>query len=164
MGHCIQAIVTQDRVAEAICAAYPQLKRLQVTQQMSLIPIDTNFIAEVTGDCPPQETEMFMLLTPEFEQFLSNLSRFGILAYIETEYFGGDGGQGACVFANGGIVMPPTWAEIGVINNALKMLGVQQGPMNDCFDAIDLGRFRDNDDLIREAEHPSANPSNRGDV
>ncbi len=116
-----------------------------------------------------------MLLTAGFRGLLAELSRSGRLAYIETEYFGGTGGQGAAVYEGGAEIMPPTWAESGVINRALgllgvgglsthshsallgfirrslRVLGIPFGIPIDAFAEIRLSEFRNNDALVEAA-------------
>ena len=89
-----------------------------------------------------------MLLTDSFRLFLRSLSIGGRLAYVETEYFGGAGGQGALVCRDGVETMPPLWRESGVINLALKEIGVRRGILADRFANIGLDHIRGNDDLL----------------
>ncbi|MEM6692121.1 MAG: hypothetical protein AAF664_22020, partial [Planctomycetota bacterium] len=92
--------------------------------------------------------EEFMLLTPAFHDYLRKLSAGGVLAYVETEHFGGVGGQGALVVADGIDKCPPSWSHSGTINQALKTIGVPPGLFADRFAAIGFASIRDNDDII----------------
>ena len=82
---------------------------------------------------------------------VANASRGASLAIIETDYFGGAGGQGAGVLAGGEWVMPWTWSstddqpqpEIGPISRALMDLGVHRHGSFDEFEALELGQYRD---------------------
>ena len=121
-----------------------------------LIPVDADFIDSVVEAKPPQISDAFMLLTGPFREFLRELSRLGAIAYIETEYHGGAGGQGAAVYANGEIVMEPQWSASGEINRALKLLGVRRRLLGDQFSALGLGKFRCNEDLIAALTEESA--------
>jgi hypothetical protein len=148
MGHCIQALVVPPGIADRLQSSYPQLPRVVARQGFVILPVDTDFIDSVTETRPPQSTDSFMLLTDAFQDFLQGLSRLGPVAYIETEYFGGTGGQGAAVYADRRVVMKPEWGGSGPINRALKLLGVQRGLLGDRFSALGLGVYRSNDDLI----------------
>jgi hypothetical protein len=66
------------------------------------------------------EARGFQYLSKQFLDELRRSSHQGPLAYFETEYFGGLGGQGAAVFQNGELIFGPHWAEIGPIDRALK--------------------------------------------
>jgi hypothetical protein len=76
------------------------------------------------------------------------------IAFIETEYHGGAGSQGAVVVECGRIGAGP-WASIdewrgaewyGPINRALHHLGVPRSARDDEFDTLGLGRWRTNED------------------
>ena len=148
MGHCIQAIVVASEIADRLRAAYPQLRCVSARQGYMILPIDADFVDSVTGAQPPNSTDTFMLLTEAFGHFLRELSRFGPLAYIETEYFGGIGGQGAAVYAGREVILAPEWRESGVINRALKQIGMRRRPFADRFMALGLDAYRSNDDLM----------------
>jgi hypothetical protein len=119
-----------------------------------------------------------MLLTDGLHDLLLDLSRFGPLAYIETEYFGGTGGQGAVVYSGREVVMGPEWHDSGPISRALGLIGVKRRPVGgrfstlglralgligvkrcpvgDRFSALGLGAYRSNDDLIDAAAQARA--------
>ncbi len=73
------------------------------------------------------------------------------MAYVETDYFGGVGGQGAAVYSDRQVIMEPEWGESGSINRALKMIGVKRNLLGDRFSALGLGAYRSNDDLTDAA-------------
>ncbi|WP_169976991.1 hypothetical protein [Tautonia rosea] len=152
MGHCIQAIVTRAEIADRLQTAYPELPRVVARQRFVIFPIDAEFIDSLTEAQPSRPSdETFMLLTDSFRDFLRGLSRLGRVAYIETEYFGGTGGQGAVVYSDCQVIMEPEWRESGPINRALKMIGVKRHLLGDRFSALGLGAYRSNDDLIDAA-------------
>jgi len=159
MGHCIRAIVAASEIADCLQSACPGLPRAVARRNFAIFPVDADFIDSVTEARPPQSTNPLILLTDAFQDLLRELSRFGPLAYIETDYFGGVGGQGAAVYSDGRVMMEPEWSKSGPINRALsgpinralKMIGVRRGLFEDRFSALGLGEYRDNDDLIDAA-------------
>lgn len=165
MGHCIQAIVGASDVADAISVRFPQLPRVSTSAGFAIFPVDEVFVDSVAQAIPQNTGAEFMLLTEGFREVLRSLSSLGTIAYIETDYFGGVGGQGAVVYSNGAEVMAPTWAEFGVINDALKRIGVPaplgrsrfsiralfQYRPKDRFEVFGLQRFRLNEDLVEAA-------------
>ena len=75
-----------------------------------------------------------------------------MIAYVETEYFGGAGNQAAVVYQNGQIVTGPTTGDSGSrsewpINAAMRSLGVKRGDYVDEFAAIGFGLVRKNEDF-----------------
>lgn len=152
MGHCLQAIVAELKVADSICARFPELARVESSVGFSIIPIDSHFIDSVSQPGPPPVSdEEFMLLTGGFCEFLKQLSQLGSIAYIETEYFGGTGGQGAAVYDQGAEVKAPKWSAAGEINTALALVGVPKSWFIDRFATIGLRAYRSNDDLLHAA-------------
>jgi len=67
------------------------------------------------------------------------------VAYVEAEFFGGDGTQAAAVWEGGRLVFGPVVAQ-DAINQALRLLGVMKQEHFDEFDAVNLGRHRDTDE------------------
>jgi hypothetical protein len=151
MGHSIQAIITTTEVAHALRALYPQLPGVAAPQDFVILPVDADFIDAVSEARPSQTTDTFRLLTEAFHSLLRDLSRFGPLAYVETEYFGGVGGQGALVYSSREVLMGPQWQDSGPVNQALKLVGVKRRLFGDEFSALGLDQYRSNDDLTEAA-------------
>lgn len=90
-----------------------------------------------------------MYLSCALKSTLAQLSSTCCIAYVETEYFGGDGTQGATVYKHGHCILEPVTAESHVISQALKLLGVTVRPdQADEFEAVGLHCYRSNDDWI----------------
>jgi len=159
MGHCIHAIIAPAATADSIATSWPELPRLNRDNGFSIFPIDASLIdARIAPDKTPTVTDdTFMLLTDAFRTLLKAMSRDGQLAYVETEYFGGVGGQGALVCRIGAEAMPPTWHESGTINEALEQIGMQRGSFIDRFAAAGFELLRDNDDIFDLIAAQSAN-------
>lgn len=93
---------------------------------------DTNF------SCPPGDDQ----LPFELIALCAAVSENGSVAYVEAEFFGGDGTQAAAIFKNGK-ELGPTVVATEAINGALAAIGVQRLNHKDEFDALELGRHRD---------------------
>ena len=92
----------------------------------------------------------FMYLTVGLMRLLEELSHRGDVAYIETDYFGGPGDQGAVLYRAGAAIYGPKRADIGPISEVLKLMGVQKSDSDfDEFDTAGLGRYRQNRDWIK---------------
>ena len=80
------------------------------------------------------------------------------LAYIEAEFFGGTGEQGAALFRQGELEWLSKFAPIGnvipvtPISEVLQRLGVSRGKFADEFDALQLGRHRNMEDWLEDVE------------
>jgi len=149
MAHFVYAIVTTNHVADQVQSAWPELIRFDAGDAHAIFPVDEDQIEKrlerQTGDLKPSET--FIYLSDSFKEELPELSKYGKICYFETEYFGGEGGQGACVYENRSELMAPTWARSGTINDGLKIIGVNSSDNLDEFDTIGLGEVRKNADF-----------------
>ncbi|REK06080.1 MAG: hypothetical protein DWQ37_22830 [Planctomycetota bacterium] len=152
MGHSIQAILAKAEVADVIVERFAELRWVDTAKGIAILPVDAAFVDRVVEPMPsPQAAGAeFRLLTPGFENLLCELSQLGALAYIETNYHGGVGGQGAAAYAAGREILAPCWDE-RAINRALTRLGVRRPLLGDRFAAIGLHRFRSNEDLLEAA-------------
>jgi hypothetical protein len=83
------------------------------------------------------------------EAVCRKLSQHGLVAYLEAEFWGGQGMQAHALFRAGVALGLPVVAE-DAINQALRQFGVQPGPHHDEFEAVGLGRHRDTDDWVDE--------------
>jgi hypothetical protein len=103
MPHCIQIIVAPAEFADSIRLRWSRLASLRRESGFGLFPVDYQLIDEKIAPLmtPRATSNQFMFLTPAFEQYLGELSIGGRLAYLETEYWGGTGGQGAAAYENG---------------------------------------------------------------
>src|SRR5437588_158573 len=95
MGHCVQAIVTTSEVADELQTIYPHIPRVAASHGFVILPVDADFVDSAAESRRGQSCNQLMLLTEGFHELLRHLSRLGPLAYIETDYHGGIGGQGA---------------------------------------------------------------------
>lgn len=151
MAHFIQAIVAPVNTAMRLIDQWPELSGCTHNGQHVLFPVDAESIdAKIASKTMPRETdETFMLLSAGLHRLLVDISEDGILAYVETEYFGGQGGQGAMVIQDGQEIMPPEWSESNTINRALRLLGIESTNSQDEFLMIGLGMARNNNDLLK---------------
>lgn len=92
---------------------------------------------------------------PPLDAFGAWLSARGPVAYVETNYFGGAGDQGACAWRGGVRIYGPRrgLGDDGVINEALVAIGVVP-ERGDAFDALGLGAWRSNEAVKPAGEHP----------
>lgn len=149
MGHSIQVIVAPIETALRLRQLWPELCAYTYDQRHIVFPIDADLIdAKIAPEeTPRQSDETFILLDTGLKRLLAMASVSGVLAYLETDYFGGHGGQGAVVFENGRERMPPEWAESDTINRALRLIGVRASTSQDEFLVVGLGMVRNNDDF-----------------
>ena len=124
---------------------------VDLPNDLVLIPVNDAFYAAKCGEHSPLVVETFEFLTPAFMNCLREASRGRTLAYCETDYFGGDGGQGAVVWRDGDCVFGPMFGEDDHINQALAFLEIAPSAGKDLFQTLGLCDHRSTDEWIRAA-------------
>ena len=148
MVHSIAAFVAKrpaiEHVSRALAGA--SIYKLEHPDYLVLPVTDDAFDALVVAQGPsgPAGNE-FWRLTVGLIDLARECSVHGPIAYVETDYFGGVGVQGAAAWANGEMRFPPTTGEHSVINAALRMIGLTAAKGLDEFDTLGLGRTRRDD-------------------
>ena len=144
MGYLLQAFIGKADTLGKHTSDFQSARLVPLTQGMALIPLTDDLHDEIgSGD----EVERFEKLSPAVEQWAQRISSAAPIAYIEAEFFGGDGGQSAVVWSGGSRVIQPIHSQ-DAINQALRFLGVRIDNAHDEFDAVGLGQHRDTDDWI----------------
>lgn len=150
MGHSLQALILRAPVEGAVPAT-AHLVRL--SEDLVLLPVTDELFDDAVarfGGGGDNHEAVFWKFSPALCALAMSLVGDRMYAYIETDYFGGVGTQAAAVWKGREIVMAPEKAEIGPINGALSLLGVQRGPRLDQFDRIGLSRHRHMEDWLEE--------------
>ena len=157
MGHFISGIVAKiDSVREfATAAGLHQPAKL--TSELGFLPLSDDHL-DLLFPVQGQFDSSMTYLSDSLKTALSSLSLGGPVAFVETEYFGGQGAQGAIVFDHGRCVFGPITNDAGAISEAMKLLGVTAAPgQHDEFEAVGFSRHRSNLDWIAEAmQNPQA--------
>jgi hypothetical protein len=144
MGYYLQALVGKADALSKHTSEFEHARLVPLTQGIALIPLTDDLHHEIgSGD----EADRFEKISPSVEQWAQRISSTAPVAYIEAEFFGGDGGQGAVAWSESSRVLGPIHSQ-DAINRALRFLGIQIGDAHDEFDAVSLGQHRDTHDWI----------------
>jgi hypothetical protein len=153
MSHSIQAIIGSKTALEAIQQRLATSRVIALNQGLFLLPV-----TEELYDALPEPAETtaelfagcsFEFMRPKIAQFLLDIAHSERIAYVETDYFGGEGDQGAFVVEGGEMIFEPESGH-GTINSVLRRLGATRGDSADAFEAVGLDRFRSNDDWLEQ--------------
>lgn len=122
---------------------------------LSMVPLSEPLLREIQrkndgASGPTEVTEALEFLTPSVERWAQNLSNESAVAYVETEYFGGEGYERAAVWRDRKLALGPLDGA-GSINRALRALGVACPDGQQEFEAVGLGRHRSLDEWLSEA-------------
>jgi hypothetical protein len=149
MSYTLQAIVGLQQTL--IGARSEHLVTIALTDILTMAPLTAQ--TRKHHDIPflPLTGEGAEVLPESIALLCGKLSRNGLIAYLEAEFFGGTGEQAHALFKDGVALGSPVVAE-DAINQALRHLGVLPGHHHDEFAAVGLALFRDTDDWTSEAK------------
>ena len=143
--HAIRAVIGKAATLEAVRAALPSARIIDLPQGLALLPAVPAVITEAGAG---EKVSGFYGLTSSMRHVLERASAHGPLVYVETEYFG-PGGQAALLISEGRTQSLESTLEDEEcgddptpISTALREIGVARRDALDEFDAIGLGRHR----------------------
>jgi hypothetical protein len=145
MGHSVRLIIGRDEAIAAFLRAWPGSRVVELNGGWQAIPVDDALYDAVAARHPDAvRSDALDFAPPGLDAAMAAATEDGgALAYVETEYFGGTGGQSAMAFADGRAKMEPARAQwAGPINQALRRIGVVPEGEQDAFDTIGLGERR----------------------
>jgi hypothetical protein len=164
MGHYISGIVGPHQKLLEFAVASKLHIPAKLVNDLAFLPLSDDHLDHLFPSQGAFDDSM-TYLSEALKDSLSKISIGCSVAYIETEYHGGKGTQGATVYIDGECVYEPITNNSGAISGALKILGITaQAHQHDEFEAMGFDRFRNNDDWIEEASGEPLNDSQtRGD-
>ncbi len=160
MGHHINALIGTLEALKNFVTHLGSPAPTELSFGLVIIPLDEQRLDVIAMSVEPA-IEGFTYLTPRMAQEIA-VTISGPSLYVETEYFGGMGGQSAAYFENGELTWwgaesseePPVGSSLAdlyektancgksPINGGLSRLGVGRSEESDEFDQIGLQRFR----------------------
>lgn len=150
MGHFVTGLIARPVVLEAFSRAHSLHWSVALAAGLAILPLRKIDLESFQVTPSDDETAGLQNLSKQLLDELRRSSQQGPLIYFETEYFGGEGGQGAAVFQDGELLFGPHWAKIGPINHALKLLGISiEPPAYDEFETVGLHLHRHTEEWVR---------------
>ena len=161
MSHQIQGFIAAAESLRRAAVELPGAQVIPLSLGFSFLPVTE----QLAGDLEPAPFEHLERLTTRLNAWAEKVSITIPVAYVETDYFGGEGCQAAMVWVEGrkvfgpfrtsdlwkdGKFMPTPLLE-GAINQAVRFIGVKRGSVRDEFDALGLGKHRSNDSWLARA-------------
>lgn len=154
MGHSLTALIGTPAVLAALASRFGRPEPSTLRFGLVVLPLTEERLDSLARFDEPSFAN-FTYLVPALESGIARAAPVGRLLYVETDYFGGVGSQGAALFDDGRLV----WREATTIERAprsrrgmgpadrspvsrgLFELGVEAGPDGDEFDAVGLGEI-----------------------
>jgi hypothetical protein len=159
MGHHLRAVIGNAQPVAQFALGWAHARLVILPQGFALIPVTGELREELieafAEDLASPHGELVRLSTA-LERAVCDASHGARLAYIETDYFGGRGTQGAIGWENGEVACGPLSSSPNVwpINTALAWMGAAAHTESDEFDALHLGNYRDTDTVAEREGKP----------
>lgn len=149
MTHSVTAVLGERELLSALAARESLHPPVEAKAGVWVLALDESALDLMTGVAVGEPVAGFTYLVPRLLSKLTEASSEGWLVYVETEYFGGSGDQGAVALRGRKVLYGPTRSPIGSINAALSAVGIQkQEPAVDEFDTVGLGAKRHTRDWL----------------
>ena len=145
MGHSVHLIIGKGSAITAFLMQWPAARAVDLRGSWQAIPVDEVLYVAIEAKYPGAIRPSGLGASPLglSEALAEATAQGGGLAYVETDYFGGTGGQAAIAFVEAHeVVAPQTAKGSGPINQALRRIGVTRAEADDEFDTIGLGERR----------------------
>lgn len=132
-----------------ILEKYGESQKVDLNNGISMIPMTNELFDEINQMKTSPTISKFELLTKNIEHQTIRTIGPRELAYVESEFFGGQGGHIGIIWRNGERDFLGTF-EKNTMNEILKRLGVKRKLLKDEFETVGLTRNRDTGDWIEE--------------
>lgn len=146
MTHSVRLIIGKDPAIGRFLKRWPGSRAVPLNGGWLAIPMEDGLYALIEAAYPgavrPEELDVSPV---GLESAMTEATREGGgLAYVETDYWGGSGGQSAMAAVDGQMVREPQRSKGagGPINSALRAIDVVKADEMDEFDTIGLGERR----------------------
>ncbi|MBL0183927.1 MAG: hypothetical protein IPP96_17220 [Chitinophagaceae bacterium] len=100
MGYYLQAFICKQADTNIFIDNFDKAKKVEIGQGLSLIPMTEDLFDQINNFAVSNSVDKFEYLTENIEAKILQLIGDKKIAYIEAEYFGGEGGQIAIIWEN----------------------------------------------------------------
>ena len=100
MGYYLQAFICKHADTNIFTDNFDKAKKIEIGQGLSLIPMTEELFDQINNFVVSNSVDKFDYLTDNIETKILQLIDDKKFAYVEAEYFGGEGGQIAIIWSN----------------------------------------------------------------
>ena len=149
MGYYLQAFICKQAETNILTDKFNKAKGIEIGQGLTLVPMTKELFDEINESVVSNSVNKSEYLTDNIEIKVLKLMADKRFAYVEAEYFGGEGGQIAITWNN---QKRENLLEYGqeCINSVLKDFGVKNKIGIDEFETLELGRHRNTIDWVED--------------
>jgi len=145
MGYYLKAFIGQKESLTPISNKYSYSKLIDLSDQISMIPLTDELFDEINQMENSSEISSYEFLTENVENKTLDLIGNKKLAYVESEFFGGQGGHIGLIWEYGQREFMGEYKK-DTLNEILKKLGVIRNGNQDEFETVGLDRHRNTKD------------------
>ncbi|MCF6406742.1 hypothetical protein L3C95_27845 [Chitinophaga filiformis] len=152
MGYYLNAFIGKSKDISCVCESYNNVTLVNLGQDISLIPLTEDLFDQINELDTAESIRGFEYLTDTIELSILRIIKGKPLAYVEVEYFGGEGGQTGIIWKDGKRNAELTYGQ-DVVNIVLRSFGVIAERNKDEFDTLGFGRHRNTQDWTKSGKH-----------
>ena len=149
MGYYLRAFLGKPEDLRTIAEAYDNARIVDLEQGLSLIPFTDDLYDQINNLESSPNIKTFEFLTANVEDKILKAIIDKPVAYVEADYFGGEGGQQGIVWTEGKRIAQWEYGQ-DVINAALKHFDVIAKAGMDEFATLGFGRHRNTADWLED--------------
>jgi len=145
MGYSLKAYLGKEENLNPILEKYSESKKVNLNEGISMIPMTDELFDEINEMKPSSGISTFEFLTENIENKTIQIIENREVAYVESEFFGGQGGHIGIIWRNGKRDFL-TESDKSSMNKILKRLGVNRTLLKDEFEKVGLAKNRHTED------------------
>ncbi|MEO6230880.1 MAG: hypothetical protein ABJB11_22590 [Ferruginibacter sp.] len=145
MGYYLQAFIGQTSDLEKFKLQYPLSKLVELVSGISMVPLTEKLFYQINEK---EEPEWILPGESNIELIEAKVIKVingSKVAYVEAEYFGGEGGQMSIIWEKGKRIAELKFGQ-NKINEVLKNFGIKSVKGKDEFETAGLSRQRNTKD------------------
>jgi len=149
MAYVLKAFIGKKKNLKGIEKEYQSAKIVELKNNYCIIPVTNSLFNEINKMRLSTKTNFYFYLTKDFENDILEIVLNKKIAYVESEYFGGNGGHLGVVWENGKRIYDGKLHK-KTLNEILKVLGVKKSLFKDEFETLGLNKHRFTENWLDE--------------
>lgn len=149
MGYTLKTFLCKQQDAVQLTKNFDTAFQINLDQNLCLIPMTDDLFDQMNENADTTPLGGFVYFNETIEDKIVVMIKNIKMAYVEAEYFGGQGGQSAIVWDNGKRVKILGFGK-NIINQVLQDFEVVTINDKDEFDTLSLGRYRDTENWVEK--------------
>ena len=151
MGYYLQGFICRQSDTSLFTDKFDKAVSVELGQGVALIPMTEELFDQINNFSSSPSVEKFEYMTENVEQKVLSAIGDKKIAYVEAEYFGGEGGQIAIIWNNSKREQILLFGQ-DKINQVLKDFGVTANEGQDEFLTLGFGLRRNTKEWIEDQD------------